>query len=60
MRQPAPTQLLPRDTFKSADGSTRCVGCHLFPDTCTCRPDHPMRVIFGQVFECVALAKTQQ
>jgi hypothetical protein len=30
-------------TFESADGSTRCVGCGLHPDMCTCRPDHPLR-----------------
>lgn len=29
-------------TFKSADGSTRCAGCHLHLDTCTCRPGHPL------------------
>ena len=28
--------------FRSADGSTRCRGCHLHPDMCTCRREHPM------------------
>ena len=26
----------PHDVFESADGSTRCRGCHLPPDRCTC------------------------
>lgn len=32
------------ETKTSIDG-TRCVGCNCFPDECTCRPIHPMRVI---------------
>jgi len=26
----------PHPVFQSADGSTRCRGCHLHPDGCTC------------------------
>ena len=36
------------ETFQSADGSTRCCRCHLHPDACTCRPDHPMRLILHE------------
>ena len=25
-------------TFTSADGSTRCMACHLHPDLCNCKP----------------------
>jgi hypothetical protein len=39
-----------RPTFTSADGSLRCVACHLHLDTCTCNPRHPVRVLFKRIF----------
>jgi len=37
-----PKGVCPNGTFVSADGGTQCKRCHLYPDLCTCRPDHPM------------------
>lgn len=37
------------ELFRSADGSMRCVRCHLHADTCTCRKDHPARAILRAV-----------
>jgi hypothetical protein len=39
------------ETFKSADGSTRCVRCHLHPDECTCDPNHPLWQILAGAFD---------
>ncbi len=33
---------IPAGFHASADGSTRCDRCALHPDTCTCRPEHPI------------------
>lgn len=35
--------------FRSADGTMRCIGCHLLADMCTCRADHPAREILSAV-----------
>jgi len=40
----------PAGTFTSADGSVRCRRCHLHPDLCTCRPEHPFWQVFGPIF----------
>lgn len=32
-------------TFKSADGTLRCTGCHLLPCECTCRPGVLRRIL---------------
>ena len=31
--------------FKSPDGTWRCKGCHLYPDTCNCRPETKLRLL---------------
>lgn len=41
----------PRGTFKSADGTIRCEGCHLHLDACTCNEDNAVRVIFAAAFD---------
>lgn len=33
--------------YDAVDGAYRCVACRLTPDECTCRADHPMRVILN-------------
>jgi hypothetical protein len=48
-----------RKFFDSADGSVRCVACHLHPDTCTCG-SNAMRTIFRCAgFPVAALTKTE-
>jgi hypothetical protein len=36
----------PHRVFRSADGSTRCAGCHLHPDACTCGPSMQARLVW--------------
>ncbi len=35
----------PHEVFESGDGSTRCRGCHLHPDGCTCGPTRFRRLL---------------
>lgn len=40
-------------TFMSADGSTRCRGCHLYPDQCTCEPGNSVKIFCEGLLEAM-------
>jgi hypothetical protein len=46
-------------TFKSADGSTRCLKCHLHLDQCTCHADNSMVKILSAIFYPMAARPSQ-